>query len=112
MAVSSKSGNEMPVHMRDLLARSGIIILDDIQAFRTRCLHNGSPHLLHGSQQIFAYPAGHIEQCFHMRLRDKQRMAFVDGTDIQKSDEIFGFKDGRARYFPMRDFAKYAIFLL
>ena len=50
MAVISKPGNEVPMHVRDLLARSGVVILNDIQAFCTRRLHNGSTYLLHSGQ--------------------------------------------------------------
>ena len=112
MAVVDKSRNKMPVHVRNLLPRSGIVVLDNIQTFRTRRLHNGGSYLFHSSHHLFAYPVGHIKQCFHMRLGDKQCMPFIDGIDIQKSNQIFGFKYRRARYFPMRDFAKNTIFLL
>jgi len=47
-----------------------------------------------------------------MRLRNKQSMSFVDGADIQKSYQLFGFKDGCARDIPTCDFTKNTIFML
>ena len=39
-------------------------------------------------------------------------MPFIDWADIQKSYQLFGFKDGCTRYLPMYDFTKNTIFML